>query len=242
MVVKRIFLLAVSDWKNISRDPLLIFSMVGSLLLALLVRFGVPELHAFLSQHISFSLNEHFLIIIGLVLLMAPLMIGILYGFILLDERDEGLLLYYSITPLTKSGYLYGRLLFPIGITFLLAYSIILIQGIVAVRFASFIPVAFLFALQTPIITMIMATLASNKVEGLALTKVINLCILVPLIDYILASPLLNVVAMFFPVYWPVAMLLENQPTRYWIDFILGIMMTVLWFTVIHYKFQRKIE
>nr|WP_155671101.1 hypothetical protein [Ornithinibacillus caprae] len=233
--------MALTDWKNIKRDPLLIFSMLGPLLLAVLARIGLPELDRLLNQYMSFNFQAHFLIIISLVLLMTPLMIGMLFGFIILDERDEGILLYYSITPLTKVGYLYGRLLVPMGLTFILSFMIVLIQGVVQIDVFSFVPVAILLALQTPIITMIMSTLASNKVEGLALTKVINLCILVPLIDYVFTNPMVKLV-MLFPVYWPVSMLINMNSSYYWYQFLIGVMVTFLWFILLKNKFQKKIE
>lgn len=215
--------------------------MLGSILLCILARIGLPELNHLLNVYLSFDLQGHFRMIISLVMLMTPLMIGLLYGFMILDERDEGLLLYYSVTPLTKAGYLYGRLLVPIGITFLLTFVLLFIQGIVLIPLSKFIPIAFLLALQTPIITMLMGTLASNKVEGLALMKVINLLILVPLFDYLLAHPLVKIV-MVFPVYWPVSMMMNLDSNLYWVHFLLGIVVTLVWFVICNYRFQQKME
>lgn len=239
-MLNRVLLLAISDWKNIKRDPLLIFALLAPLLLAVLARIGLPQLDEVLNQYTSFHLSEHFRIVVGLVLLMAPLMIGTLFGFILLDERDEGILLYYSVTPLTKAGYLYGRLLVPMVFTFILTLVMVFIQGIVQLNTFAFIPVAFLFALQTPITTLLMATLASNKVEGMALTKVINLCILAPVIDYVFANPIVKIVIRIHVRHD------RNRPINrkyndYWFPFFIGIMITFLWFMILTQKFQKKI-
>ncbi len=240
-MLNRVLLLAINDLKNIKKDPLLIFAMLAPILLAVLARIGLPQLDYLLNQYISFNLSEHFRIVVSLVLLMAPLMIGTLFGFILLDERDEGILLYYSITPLTKAGYLYGRLLVPMGFTFILTFIMAFIQGVVVqLNTFSFIPIAFLLALQTPIFTLLMATLASNKVEGLALTKVINLCILAPIIDYIFVNPIVKIVILF-PVYWPVSIIMNMDSNYYWFHLLIGIIITFLWFIILTHKFQNKV-
>lgn len=240
-MIKKVVVLSIGDWKNIRRDPLLIFSMFGILLLASLVRFGLPKLDTLIDTHTTFELTQHFPLIVSLVLLMTPLMIGLLYGFVILDERDEGVLLYYAVTPLTKVGYLFCRLLLPMIITFFLSFIVILIQGVVEWQIITFVPVALLLALQAPLITMLMASLASNKVEGLALAKVINLSMLAPLIDYAITNPLAKVM-MILPMYWPAYTFILISHTEDWIHAILiGIVITIAWFVMLNQLFQRKI-
>ncbi|UFU01224.1 hypothetical protein KO561_09900 [Radiobacillus kanasensis] len=240
-MIRKIVILSAGDWKNIRRDPLLIFSMFGILLLAGLVRFGLPELHVFLGNHTTFNLQEHFPLIVSLVLLMTPLMVGMLYGFVLLDERDEGMLLYYAVTPLTKFGYLICRLVLPVIVTFFLSFAVVLFQGVVDWNLMAFIPIACLLALQAPLITMVMASLASNKVEGLALSKVINLSMLAPLIDYTIKHPIAHLV-MIFPMYWPAHQFISmSSGNESFHSIFIGIILTVIWFIGLNRVFQRKI-
>ncbi|WP_174495895.1 hypothetical protein [Salirhabdus euzebyi] len=239
-MINKMVVLSLGDWKNIQRDPLLIFTMIGTLLLAALVRFGLPQLTVLLQTHTTFNLEEHYRLIVSLVLLMTPLMIGMLYGFMILDERDEEVLLYYSVTPLTKTGYLFCRLLVPMVLTFTLSFVVVFIQGVVEWNFLSFIPIALLLAIQAPLITMMMASLASNKVEGLALTKVINLCVLAPLIDYAVSHPIAKVVAIF-PVYWPALAFQSGEDTNWSGMVLVGLVVALLWFVLLNKMFQRKI-
>ncbi|MFB1049714.1 hypothetical protein [Paraliobacillus sp. JSM ZJ581] len=240
-MIKKIVVLSIGDWKNIRRDPFLIFSMFGILLLASFVRFGLSKLDELIATHTTYELTEHFPLIVGLVLLMTPLMIGMLYGFVILDERDEGVLLYYAVTPLTKVGYLFCRLLLPMITTFFLSFIVILIQGVIEWKIITFIPTALLLALQAPLITMLMASLASNKVEGLALAKVINLSILSPLIDYAITNPLAKVM-IFLPMYWPAYMFILISHNDDWIHaFLIGMIITICWFILLNHLFQRKI-
>ena len=60
---------------------------------------------------------------------------------------------------------------------------------------------ALLFALITPIVTMVMASFAQNKVEGLAIFKVLNLGLLLPILGLFLTPPF-NYFFGLIPVYW----------------------------------------
>ncbi|QGH35009.1 ABC transporter permease [Gracilibacillus salitolerans] len=239
--MKKMLLLSIGDMKNIQREPLLLFSLFGIFLLIAVIRFALPELHNTLLSYTSFPLQPHFRIIVSLALLMAPFMIGILYGFIILDERDEGVLLFYAVTPVTKTGYLFARILAPIIVTFLMSFAVVLLQGIVMWDFFTFLPIAVLFALQSPIVTMLLASLASNKVEGLALTKVVNLMLLAPLLHYLINHPLINI-TMLFPVYWPVKVFLESDSGSYWWNLFAGFLITLIWLVFLERLFRKRME
>ncbi|SER20338.1 hypothetical protein [Piscibacillus halophilus] len=236
-MIKKILILSIGDIKNIQREPLLLFSLLGIFLLTTVVRYGLPVLEDILHHHTSFSLEPHFRIIVSLTLLMTPFMIGMLYGFIILDERDEGVLLYYTVTPIRKSGYLIARILAPIAVTFFASFGVILLQGLIEWEFITFILIALLLALQSPIITMMLASLASNKVEGLALIKVMNLMLIIPLIDYFIDHPMTNL-TMIFPVYWPVKLFYENNG---W--FLLGgLIISLIWLILLNRLFRKRLE
>ncbi|WP_018931552.1 hypothetical protein [Gracilibacillus lacisalsi] len=239
--MKKMLLLSIGDIKNIKREPLLVFSLFGVLILSVIIRLGLPVLHDILLTYASFPLQPHFRIIVSLALLMTPLMIGMLYGFIILDERDEGVLLFYAVTPITKTGYLFARILAPIIITFLISFAVVLLQGLVVWKLNTFLPVAVLLALQAPIITMMLASLAANKVEGLALTKVINLMILAPLLDYLISHPIIKI-TMLIPVYWPVKIFMEAESENYWWNISVGYVITLIWLTFLERIFRKRIE
>lgn len=240
-LIKRMLVLSLTDIKNMRREPLLLFSLLGVLLLATMIRIGLPELHKILLSYSNVSLQSHTQIIVGLGLVLAPLMIGMLYGFIILDERDEGVLLFYAVTPITKAGYLLARILAPVTVTFLISFAFIVIQGMVDWNFMTFLPIAVLLALQSPIITMLLTSFASNKVEGLALTKVVNLMLLAPLLDYLINHPVVNIM-MLFPVYWPVKLFLESGSNTNWWNLLTGFMITLIWLVVLERMFRRRME
>ncbi|SFL80530.1 fluoroquinolone transport system permease protein [Gracilibacillus orientalis] len=239
--MKKMLLLSIGDIKNIQREPLLIFSLFGILLLTTVIRFGLPELHTIFLSYTSFPLQPHFRIIVSLALLMAPLMIGMLYGFIILDERDEGVLLFYAVTPITKTGYLFARILAPIIVTFIISFAAVLIQGLIVWDVITFLPVAILLALQSPVVTLLLASLASNKVEGLALTKVINLMLLAPLLDYVISHPIIKITAIF-PIYWPVKVFSESDSGNYWWNLLTGFVITLIWLIFLERMFRKRME
>ncbi|SES05884.1 fluoroquinolone transport system permease protein [Gracilibacillus ureilyticus] len=240
-MIEKLKLLSIGDIKNMQREPLLLFALFGILLLATVIRYGLPELDDIFNHFTAFSLQPHFQIITGISLLMAPLMVGMLYGLIILDERDEGLLVYFSVTPITKTGYLLARITAPVIVTFFMSYLFILVQGIAIWDWATFLPISILLSLQAPIVTILLASLASNKVEGLALIKVINLMLFAPLIDYIFSHPTAKFV-MIFPLYWPVQAFMQIGKEPFWLYVITGLFVTVFWLWLFGQMFRRRNE
>ncbi len=147
----------------------------------------------------TFSLPDFSKYIAPIVLIMPAYLLGWVIGFLILEERDEGPLLALDVTPLGKQGIALYRasftfclaailscfaipFLFP-DISFLLALTLILLTS-----------------LQSAIVSFAIPAIANNKVQGLALTKVMNLFAMAPLLTLI-PSPF-RYIAGFVPAFW----------------------------------------
>ena len=110
-------------------------------------------------------------------------------GFILLDERDENMIQYFAVTPLSKRGYVMIRLILPMAMT--LCYSILLFAsgGLMAPGAVNLLFVLIMVTLEAPIYTLLLAAYVANKVEGLALMKGFSLLTLMPAAVYFIPVP-----------------------------------------------------
>lgn len=102
------------DTKSVSRDSLLRWMVFYPLLLAGLIRWGVPWLTVRLLMQFQFDLTPYYSLLMSFVLLMTPMLTGMVIGFLLLDQRDDQTLTALQVTPLTLSGYLVYRISLPI--------------------------------------------------------------------------------------------------------------------------------
>lgn len=163
----------------------LAFYGLAPFLLIIVTAAGVP-LSAELTE---FNITPYRHLIMSLAMLFIPLILGVMSGFILLDERDENMIQYFAVTPLSKRGYVMIRLILPMAMT--LCYSILLFAsgGLMAPGAVNLLFVLIMVTLEAPIYTLLLAAYVANKVEGLALMKGFSLLTLMPAAVYFIPVP-----------------------------------------------------
>ncbi|WP_163579378.1 hypothetical protein [Gracilibacillus saliphilus] len=240
--MKKIIMLSLNDLKNIRRDPMLLFIILGPILLTFLFRFGLPIVDKLLHSHFSFNLLAFKELIMGFIMLLVPFLVGILIGLIILDEKDENLLVYYAVTPITKQGYLYYRLAMPFVLSFLLTIFMWAFIGFIELDVIKLLPVAVVTALEAPLITLAMAVFASNKVEGLAISKGAGVILTIPFIVYFVSSKWVWFGYMV-PTFWVSSAFFHsfNSTLLYAMFVIGGIMIHFIYIKLMLVRFQRTV-
>ena len=146
-------------------------------------------------------------------LMTAPGIVGMVIGFLLLDERDAHTLTALRVTPLSIRGYLAYRLTMPLLLataSTMLGYVLI---GFAPLPFSALLAISAVGALSAPLLTLVLATAAPNKVAGLAVVKVLNGLNLLPVAAFFLPMPL-QYVAGIIPTYWPMRALWSAAAAR----------------------------
>lgn len=222
--MRKYFVLSIGDLKNISRDPILLAAVFAPFILAIMMRYGLPFVSEILLGELSFDLSQYYNLIMSVLILITPMMMGMLSGFLILDERDENILTFYSVTPLSKSGYLFYRVAMPTVISFLLSFFVFYFIGITECRVELLIPVLLLCSLESPMMALFLAAFASNKVEGLALSKAFGILFLAPAAGYFIESNW-QYLAGIAPTFWVSKSLLAGveMSSNYWIFIVIGI-------------------
>ena len=106
--------LAPIDAKNIRRDNLLRWIIVAPVAMALAIRWLISLLLGRLEEILRIDLMEHYDPFSSFMLiLLVPYLAGMVIGFLLLDQRDDGTLIALQVTPLSLNGYLIYRLTIP---------------------------------------------------------------------------------------------------------------------------------
>lgn len=127
----------------------------------------------------------------------------------MLDEKDERLVDCYAITPLRKQGYFIYRLLLPV---ILCGLFLLLFIGVNDTLTALPVLPLLLLILEAPLYALFLASFASNKVEGLALTKFISLSVLGALCSNLAATPW-HWLGSWLPAFWPFWLYLSLEET-----------------------------
>jgi len=128
--------------------------------------------------------------------------VGMVIGFLLLDERDARTLAALRVTPLSMRRYLAYRIALPLlvgTVSTLVGYPVI---GISPLPLSQLLAIAIVAGLSAPLLALVLATAAPNKVAGFAVVKVLNGVNLLPIAAFFVPVPL-QYVAGVLPTYWP---------------------------------------
>ena len=210
---RRFVRLARADALNVLRDPMLVGATCFSVLPA--IAFWAFEAQMNAAALDAFGIAGFSRFAAPLVLLLPALLIGWVAGFLLLEDRDDGPLLALDVTPPGKLGFLAYRLAAAGLLTGIItaAFAPVLMPGSGLVVAATATVLVALAAMAT---ALILPVIARNKVEGLALSKLVNIAMLVPLLALV-PSPL-RYLGGVIPTYWLGELLLPvDGPLPLWL-------------------------
>ena len=194
--------LTLTDLRNIRRDSLMKFLLFYPWILGLVMRYFVPYLFDAFAD--SFDQRAYTLLLAAFFgVIIVPPLAGFVVGFLLLDERDDGTLTAMQVTPLPMNFYMFYRIALPLLLSVASAYIVLPLMDIVAVPYGRLWPIVLLAALEGPIFALLLASLASNKVQGLAVMKGMGIFFIAPTVAWFLAEPWQWLIGLI-PTYWPV--------------------------------------
>ncbi|MFW5696014.1 MAG: ABC transporter permease [Alkalispirochaeta sp.] len=171
-----------SEVRLILRDPLLTTVLLAPLLFLLLLRFGIPVAATLLAGHWGFDPAPYVPLLSVFFLCLIPIMLGMVSGFVLLDELDEGVLAPISVSPLHRGGWLVRKLIIVSSGTLPLVVALGRLNGVYPIPWATLAAACPALCLQTPAVALALATVARDKVEGVALSKAVGILALAPIV------------------------------------------------------------
>lgn len=199
--VRLFWAFAPVDFKNIRRDALLVWIPLLPLIMALVLRFAVPPLAKLILREFDLDLTPYYPLLMSTFVLLVPSIVGMIVGFLLLDERDERTLLALMVTPMSNTSYLTYRIGVPLVIGFFITLLTYPLAGLVPVAPLDLVVVALLGAFTAPLTALFLAALAENKVAGLAMLKMLNGITILPVAAYFIPANW-QWLAGIIPTYW----------------------------------------
>jgi fluoroquinolone transport system permease protein len=195
-----------NDLRNVRRDSMLVMVMLGPFIYAVAIWF-LPALTDYVAHDYAFDLVPyHSAIISAFCVLGPPLLLGAVLALQLLDERDQNTLAALRVTPVPPTTYVAYRAGVTIVLTTVSVLAALAITGQVGVRtLAMSVPLALMAGLLAPILGFLMSALGRNKIEGLAVMRVIGLAVFtVPMLPFFFLDSPWQVAFGVLPAYWPV--------------------------------------
>ncbi len=232
------------DARTVRRDSFLRWVLLLPFVLGAILYWGLPALTQWLLRAHDFDLAPyHVLVVSYLVVAMVPLILGQVLGFMLLDERDDGTLRALLVTPMSIEGYLVYRIGVPLLGSSAIAFAVLVMAKLAPLPSHQLVPIALLYAIETPIMTLLMAGMCENKVQGFAFAKTVGSLALIPVAAYFVDPPW-QYLAGVIPPFWPLKAfwLASEGAPGYWSTIAVGLVVHVGVLAWLVKRFKRNIR
>ena len=233
--------LVLADLRNWLRDPMLGIAAIGPLALAVVIRFGAPVVADLAAP--AFALEAFYPEIAGSLVLFGPEIYGFVVGMFILEDREQGVLSTYRVSPLSSRGYLLYRGISAYVLSVAATLPALAVVGLVPIPPAVLVGSVAVGALGGPIIVLIFGTVASNTIEGIALSKLINLVVLGPAVVVAVVPEPFQFIAGVLPAFWPIKAIIAGVAGESWVLYLLtGAVVHLLGIAVLFRVFSGKAD
>ena len=174
----QLWMLLRADAISVVREPVLLVNLFIGLTLPILLTTFRSEIDAYSASTIGIDSFSAYAV--SFALIIPAILVGWVTGMLLLEDRDDGPLLALEVTPVGKGGFILYR---SFTLT-LIAFAATLFSAhlLLPEKPGLHLPLAFLISLESVLISFTLVAIASNKVEGMALSKILNMLALAPLL------------------------------------------------------------
>lgn len=241
-MIKKVASLANTDIKNIRTDPMLVLSFIGPLILIVVYHTGIPVGLSILESKINVDMKLYEKLIFLVFLFMLPLITGMLGGFLMLEEKESQLITYYSITPLGQKGYVLYRLTVPFLITFVSVLSFMKFSHFSLMPIIWFVFTAIITSMLAPLISLFLASYATTRVDGFALSKMSSLLIVAPFILFLVPSGM-QWIGGVLPTFWITKLFQSawSNPSDFIVHLVFSICANSIVLLFLYKRFSRQI-
>lgn len=193
-----------NDVKLVGRDSFLVVMFSYIFAMSIGLRFGLPWFADELVRRevITFDLAVWYPMMVAFIaVFMGAMMAGMIFGFLLLDEKDDNTIKAMLVTPLPINHYIAYR----VGVPAVLGFFTIIIEMLIINQSLpelwQLILIALGGSLTAPITTLFFAAFAENKVQGFAMTKFTGLAGMIIIFSWFIDEPIQFLFGLF-PPYW----------------------------------------
>lgn len=229
-----------NDLKSIRRDTILSGVVFGPFFYAMAM-WLLPALTRMLQRQYGFDLTPYHTLIISMFVIVGPVaVLGALCGLMLLDDKDQHTLAALRVTPIPPLSYPLYRTAMIIGVTTVsIVAALALTRQVPARLVLQAIPIGLVCGCGAAVVGLLMAAIAGNKVEGLAVIRAIGVLLFgLPIIPWWIDSPA-QILFGLLPTYWPAkAFWLAAAGSPYW-PYIIG---GLAYNSLLAYLLLRRLE
>lgn len=223
--------------KVVKHDRMLFAALMSPVLAGIAIHFGVPFAENMLIQMTGLSavLMPYYCLFDIFFASLTSVMFGFISAMVALEEHDDHIERYLFITGLGRSGYFISRMILPAILA--LVMTVILLPMFELIKW-SVVEILFLSltgSLQGIVVELLIITLSSNKLEGMAVTKLSSLIMFGAIVPFFVPAPI-DLCVFFLPSFWMGKAVFERKT----IIMLLAVLVAVIWISYLKRNYDRK--
>jgi fluoroquinolone transport system permease protein len=210
--------------RQILKDGMLLAVCFASILAGVFFRFAIPNLETLLCSFFAVSsiLQPYYRLFDLLLMILTPYMICFASAMVMLDEHEQQLTRYLSVTPLQTRGYLVSRLAIPAVTAGFISLGVLKLFHLTTWTVGQQVAMSVLCSLTAIIAGSVIFSLSRNKIEGMAMGKLSSLLLLGLPIPFLFHDNFQYLFS-FLPSYWMARFALEGSPMFFLFSLILSL-------------------
>jgi len=230
--VRKFVAIYKTDLKLLRRDPMLIYSVVMTLVFLLIVRYFKDRVGAY------------YPLLALLVLLFIPMIFGMVPGFMMADEKEDKTIQALRVIPISSEAFLAYRLTWVSVITVVMTAVAPKILDI-EVSQKGLLTLMALFIAEVWIYGLLITVFSESRMQALTISKIIGwLLILPPVIKLVVEwrnlSTDWSVFTAFLPTYW-LYKVFEGIAVNDYGDVTIAIAIHLAWLVPLVVLFRKRV-
>lgn len=225
-----------NDIKRISKDEVLMPLLLAPILVGIVFRVGYSFAIPWVMKRFSLDLFIYSDYILAMVMSFIPVMLGIVMGFLMIEDKDDNIIQLFMITPMEIEGYLLNRMAIIGCLSFVFTIINYCIMSIHSLDLVILIIVALSNSTLAITVGMFFFSRVSDKIKGLTYAKAFNLLSFFVFAQFI-KSNLFKMIANIVPTYWLGQVISKGSL----FSILMLVMLNIMCFIITLYLTNKKI-
>lgn len=234
--MKQIMELFQIGLRQIMRDGMLFALVLAPIMIGLFFKLAIPFVNNIIEETLSFSLLPWYGLMDGFLICLVPMLTAMISTFLLLEERDEGISAFYQVTPTAGYAYMVARVGIPMIWAIFAAIIITLICGVSGLPVSVVLCCSIISTVTGIALAMMVVTMAANRVEGLAFSKLMGMSLLGLIAVWAVPAPY-DYLTAFLPSFWMGKIIVEGLGV---FPFTMALSLCFIWIVVFARRFQAR--
>lgn len=221
----------------IRKDMMLVAACIGPVLAGAAFRFGIPMAEKALCGMFgkSFILQPYYELLDLFLAVLTPVLFCFAAAMVILEERDDKITRYMFVTPLGRKGYLIARMGIPFVLAILVTLVLLPLFMLTRQHFWMILFLSVAGAIQGMMVALMIVTISSNKLEGMAVSKLSTMTMMGFVVPYFITNKVQYVLAPL-PSFWMGKVVQCGNPV-----YILPMfLVSSAWIGFLLYRFERN--